>query len=467
MAAFGSALRRHAKGAACQSPGRRPGPVRHAGQPGRREGAWSEAPEAIDNHVRISGVVENGVAALSAEDAGCARRLSAARHVRIIGHVQTVQAGAQGLTRAHQLSDGDGGGGLGRILQGNAERFSRFRGPQALIAFRPVSVVVDEDGVLRPAGSDEAGGDHGGIEAARQFCNDMAMARDQGRRRLVDDRFQGCGVIVPVALAATEGRRAPDLMGDRRRACDDELARPDRRQAAHRQTVGDDGDIFETVRQGRPVDADMIRPQRIKFRRRLRRGDRDATRPPPDAVQGAGGIPQQGERIRGVINPCEDISAPAAVYGASGDFDGGAAFADQRRQGAGAAAPVADQDMSPVDLHRLQARARTQPHFKPVDVERPAPASIPQSKEACVNRISVVRRRCSPIDQHIALGMGRQRRHRHRIGVNAWRRSKSSLRQTSSHCAQQWAEKGHRRTPNTQSARSPCRRSQAISSAER
>lgn len=188
--------------------------MRHAGQPGRREGPWSDAPEAIDNDVRISGVVENGVAALSAEDAGCTGRLSAVRHVRIIGHVQTVQAGAQGLTRAHQLSDGDGGGGLGRILQGDAERFSRFRGPQALIAFRPVSVIVDEDGVLRPTGGDEAGGDHGRIEAARQFCNDMAMARDQGGRRLVNDRFQGCGVIVPVALAATEGRRAPDLMGD-------------------------------------------------------------------------------------------------------------------------------------------------------------------------------------------------------------------------------------------------------------
>ncbi len=120
-----------------------------------------------------------------------------------------------------------------------------------------------------------------------------------------------------------------------------------------------------------------------------------------------------------------------------------------------------------MDLHRLQARARSEPRFKPFDVERLTPAFIPQTGEACVDRIGAARRRRSSIDQHIAVGMGRQERHRHRIGVKAWRRSKSSLRHTSSHCTQQWAEKGQRRTPNTQSARRPCRRSQATKRAER
>ena len=120
--------------------------------------------------------MEDGVSALAAEDAGCARRLGAARHVCIIGHIQPVQAGSQGLAEAHQLFDRDGGDGLPRILQGYAQRFSRFSGPGALIALAPGAMVVDEGGVFRSAGGDQGRGDYGGIEPAGQLCDQMAMA---------------------------------------------------------------------------------------------------------------------------------------------------------------------------------------------------------------------------------------------------------------------------------------------------
>lgn len=132
------------QGAARQGPGRNTGPLGQPGEIGWRERPRTETPEAVDDHVRIGGVVEHGVAALTAEDARGSGRRGAAGHVRVIGHVQAVQAGTKGLPHGHQLLDRDRRRRFLGDGQAQAQRLGRRLGIGPLVALPPGAAVVDE-----------------------------------------------------------------------------------------------------------------------------------------------------------------------------------------------------------------------------------------------------------------------------------------------------------------------------------
>lgn len=303
--------------------------------------------------------------------------------------------------------------------QAQAQRLGRRLGIGPLVALPPGAVVVDEIRVAGPTGGDQGCGDHCGIQTAGQLRRQPAVIRNQSRRRSVHDGFQSRGIVVPPTPTGAERRRAPDLQDGGRIAGQGQSAGSDRRQPSQPKAVGDDRRVVKEGFQSLPVDPDAIRPHRIQFRRRLAGGEGQALCAPPDAVQRPGGITKQAERVRGVVDPGQHIAAPAMRRRLSCDLRRRPAFSDQRGQGARSAPPVPDQDMASVNLDRFQPRSGRQPHFKPIDVERRPPALPAHRRHAGFERRNAIVPAVAPVDQHIAVGVRRRRRHRLRIGVKA------------------------------------------------
>lgn len=136
------------------------------------------------------------------------------------------------------------------------------------------------------------------------------MRRDQGRDGRVHHRDQARMALVPSPPRPAKVRRPPDGRGLGPLADDADSARIDGGQAAQGQAVaeqfGRPGDLAEH----RPVDGQVGRQQGVDQTRRLARGDHRPAVTPPNAVQGAGGIAQQGEASL-VVPPDQDVAAPA------------------------------------------------------------------------------------------------------------------------------------------------------------
>jgi len=306
----GLLARRGAEGVAEHRPGRMPGPARHGGDEGRRQSGQALPATAVDDHGRIGRLEEHRVAALAGEQSGRPAPAHPPGDLDVIGDIDALQGGPDAVAERIELGQGDGLDRLSHRGQVQTQLRCSRQGVGALVPLAPVAVEVEEAGALGMAHRLQAGGGDGRIQSAGELGDQPPMRRDQGRHGLVHHRDQTLVALVPPPPGPAEVRGPPDRRGLRRLADDADRARIDGGQAAQGQPVAEQfrrpGDLAEH----RPVDGEVGRQQGVDQARRLAGGDHRPAMAPPDAVQGAGGIAQQGEAPL-VVPPDQDVAAPA------------------------------------------------------------------------------------------------------------------------------------------------------------
>lgn len=302
--------RRGAEGVAEHRPGRVPGPARHGGDEGRRQPGQTFPATAVDDHGGIGGLEEHRVAALAGEQPGRPPPAHPPGHLDVVGHIDALQSRPDAVAQRIELGQGDR---LDRLAHGGqiqTQLRRRRHGVWPLVAFAPVAMEVEEAGALREPSRLEAGGGDGRIQPAGELGRQPAMRRDQGGDCGVHDSDQALMAVIPAPPGPAKARRPPDGRGLRRLADDADRARIDGDQAAQGQAVAEQFRRLGDLAQRRPVDGEVGRQQGVDQPRRLAGGDHRPAMAPPDTVQGAGGIAQQGETSL-VVPPGQDIAAPA------------------------------------------------------------------------------------------------------------------------------------------------------------
>ena len=407
----GLLARRGAEGVAEHRPGRMPGPARHGGDEGRRRGGQTLAATAVDDHGRIGRLEEHRVAALAGEQPRRPAPAHPPGHLDVIGDIDALQGGPHAVAERIELGQGDGLDRLSHRGQVQTQQRRRRDGVGALVALAPVAMEVEEAGAVREPGRLEAGGGDGRIQSARELGDQPPMRRDQGRHGLVHDGDQTLVALVPPPPGPAEVRGPPDRRGLRRLADDADRARIDGGQAAQGQPVAEQFRRPGDLPQHLPVDGEVGRQQRVDKARRLAGGDHRPAMAPPDAVQGAGGIAQQGEASR-VVPPDQDVAAPTRGDGAPGQVGRAGAARDHRRQEAIGPTPVADQEVLAPDLADGVAGPRREQDLDLLDRTKRPPALPFEGSQDPVERASVVLAGASPVDHQIAVVGGTGDLHR-------------------------------------------------------
>lgn len=199
------------------------------------------------------------------------------------------------------------------------------------------------------------------------------MRRDEGRHGRVYHRDQALMALVPAPPGPAKARRPPDGRGLRRLADDADRARIDGGQAAQGQPVAEQFGRPGDLAQHRPVDGQVGRQQGVNQTRRFAGGDHRPAMAPPDTVEGAGGIAQQGEASL-VVPPDQDVAAPARRDRDPGQVGWAGAARDHGRQGTIGPPPVADQEVLPSDLADGEVRARREQDADILDRTKRPPA---------------------------------------------------------------------------------------------
>ena len=208
--------------------------------------------------------------------------------------------------------------------------------------------------------------------------------------------------LVPSLCWSIEVRRPPDRCGLDGLADDADGAGIHGRQAAQGEAVAEQFRRRGDVAEHRPVDGEVGRQQGVGQPRRLAGGQHRPAAAPPDAVERAGGIPQE-RQPPGVVAPDQDVAAPAGANRRPPEVGRTRAARDHRRQRDVPPPPVADQEMLPSDLAHPEAGARPDQDVDVLDrTERP-PAPALQSGQDAVDGAPLDFAGVAPVGHQIAV----------------------------------------------------------------
>lgn len=307
-----------------------PGPARHGGDEGRRQAGQTLAAAEVDDHGGVGGLEEHRVAALAGEQRRRPAPAHPPGHLDIVGDIDALQGRPHTVAQRIELRQVDRLDRLAHRGQVQIQLRRRRHGVGPLVALAPVAMEVEEVGAPREPRRLEAGGGDGRIQPAGELGRQPAMRRDKGRHGPVHHRDQTFVAVVPAPPGPAKTRRPPDGRRLGRLSDDADRAWIDGGQAAQGQPVakqfGRPGDLA----QHRPVDGQVGRQQGVDQARRFAGGDHRPAVAPPDAVEGASGIAQQGETSL-VVPPDQDIAAPARGDGGPGHVGRAGAARDHRR----------------------------------------------------------------------------------------------------------------------------------------
>lgn len=358
------------EGVAHQRPCGMPGPAGDGGGPARIETGQALPPQPVDDHGGVGGLEEDGVAALSGHQGGRAGAERATRHHPVVRRIQTVERRPQAETQRRDGVQRPGADRLADAAEGQAGLRGHRPGEGPLVAFGPVVVEVEDLQAVRPRLSGQAGGHDGGIQPARNLHDQPVMRRERGDHRRVHHFAEPVRVVVPGG-----GRgpgRTPDRTGFAVTSDEHEVARRDSSDAGQRRLAGRPGEAAQQSAERIPVDGHAMQQPGVQHLGEIRSGEREPVLPYADAVEGAAGIPQQGEATV-VAAPGGDIAAPPARDDGRGEPHVRPRFGDEGGE-RGVAAPAADEDMAPVHLDDREPRPGSGHDAKAVDVERRAPS---------------------------------------------------------------------------------------------
>jgi len=394
--------RRAAEGVAEHRPGRVPGPARHGGDEGRRHPGQALPAAAIDDHGGVGRLKEHRVAALTGEQPGRPAPAHPPGDLGVIGDIDPLQGGPDAVAQRIELRQGDRLDRLAHRSQVQAEVRRRRHGVGPLVAFAPVAMEVEETSAPGQPVPLEAGGSDGRIQPAGEFGRQPAMRRDQSRHGLVHHGDQARMALVPPPPGPAKARRPPDSRGLRRLADDADRPRIDGDQAAQGQPVAEEFRRRGDLAKHRPVDGQVSRQQGVDQTRRLARGHHRPTVAPPDAVQRAGGIAQEGEASL-IVPPDQDIAAPARPDRGSSQVGRAGTARDHGRQGDVGPAPVADQEVLPSDQADGEGRPRAKQDADVLDRTKGPPAMAFEGGQNPVYRPSIALGGAPPVDHQIAV----------------------------------------------------------------
>lgn len=435
-----------------QRPDATPGPSAEAGQKRQLGTPPAPASEMIRRQSGIRCLKEDGVATLARQPAARAD-LGQTPHGRgLIGGVGPLQGRARAVRRRNQVVEAQGVFSKRLNLKSQIMPLRHRHRVGAFIPLGGLGPVVNP-GKIDP-GTRRRGGDDSGIEAAGDLTDHPVMSPQKPRGRLTDDPAERLWIVVPGSAPTDAGGRPDDFAFDRpasshngpgqdgrdpeERGCDGRLLRrlhhdgqrlfiygEVRRQELNhlfRDAVGDDRHPVPAPRQNVETSGRIAHPPEVGVVPVPKRQAR-----PPALGEETAGEPRVRPR------PADDVADRPIAH------------------------PAADAHMGAMDLDRLQPAGQQ-------DLERTkpmggSPAAPQQSRSITIPEglgpFSDARRQIAG------------RAHRTIKGVKATRRSTWSFRAVSPSCTQQWASKGHSRTPKTQSAPCPRRRRYAMSKADR